>query len=919
MALIRVGMAVCAAIAILAGCSKSVSQQVEEGKAYLAKGELSSAVITFKNAVQADPSASDARIGLGDALERSGDLPGAEQSYRRALELGGNADYLVPKIAFILMDRNEHRVLIRDFADKKLTQPEADSELRGIVALGQLALGRKDAAEAQLARAARTVPAVKLARAQMAIQSNRLDEAMSLLESAVKEGKAPWWVLRAASRVYAARGDNAGALAAMKGAYDLAGGHQGVIGEYAELLVQAGQSAEARPLHAKLRKIAPRYYRTAYLQALFDMEEGRYEEAHDAAIKVLAVLPEHVPSQLIAAKVEIDRGEFATAERKLKKVLAGNPSSLEALRMQLQLETRRGELKAAAATLERALRLAPGDRGLLASSAEFAWARGDKAGALRQMSAAAQMQPPQGELLVRLAEMKFVMNKRDEALQAIDQAVALAKDDARQRESAFRSVLRMKMFDRAREIAKAELARRPQDAEPFLWMAAVLGSEGNEAGALEQTGLALDRRPDYYPALTAVGGTATTPERAKEYERRLRKAVDAKTTNARIYLDLARYMRATGGDADKIGAVLMQGVAADSASIGLRAATINHWLNLDRKDKALELVMEGESAQPDNLAMKELAASTQEMTGNLEQAAAKYAELQARFPDRVDWGMKRAQLYIRSGKPQEAMQVLRKLVSERADEPAPYQMLAMLQLERKQKEEALVTANMLAGKPGHAAAGHLLRGDIHANLKDKGEALKAYDQAGKEGAREEAVLRRVQLHDRTGGDALAASELRDWLSKHPNSVAALSLAVRRASAKQDHSTAIRHLETLAKLSPADPAVLNDLAWAYTRVKNPSALATARKAVGLAPDNPLILDTLAEAQAQAGQAKDAMSSLRRALSYAPHNSIVKVHLAELLLAEGNKQEAATLVKGVDASALDIEGKQRLEKVNNGLRS
>lgn len=75
--------------AVLTGCSGSASDYVKEGSAFLEKGELPAALISFKNAVQADPKSLPARLALADALERNGDLQGAEQQCRRALEAGG--------------------------------------------------------------------------------------------------------------------------------------------------------------------------------------------------------------------------------------------------------------------------------------------------------------------------------------------------------------------------------------------------------------------------------------------------------------------------------------------------------------------------------------------------------------------------------------------------------------------------------------------------------------------------------------------------------------------------------------------------------------------------------------------------------------------------------------------------------------
>ena len=108
-------VAVVLSCALLFGCSGSASDYVKEGSAYLEKGDLPAALISFKNAVQADPKSVTARQALADALERNGDLPGAEQQLRRALESGGDPDELLPRIGVLLLDRGENALLIRDF------------------------------------------------------------------------------------------------------------------------------------------------------------------------------------------------------------------------------------------------------------------------------------------------------------------------------------------------------------------------------------------------------------------------------------------------------------------------------------------------------------------------------------------------------------------------------------------------------------------------------------------------------------------------------------------------------------------------------------------------------------------------------------------------------------------------------------
>ena len=83
------GIAAALYLALLAaGCSPSVSDSLQQGKSFAAKGDLATAVISFKNAVQKEANSLPARLALAEALENGDDAAGAEQQYRQALALG---------------------------------------------------------------------------------------------------------------------------------------------------------------------------------------------------------------------------------------------------------------------------------------------------------------------------------------------------------------------------------------------------------------------------------------------------------------------------------------------------------------------------------------------------------------------------------------------------------------------------------------------------------------------------------------------------------------------------------------------------------------------------------------------------------------------------------------------------------------
>lgn len=901
---------------LVLGCSGSASDYVKEGTASLEKGDLAAALISFKNAVQADPKLLIARLALADALERNGDLPGAEQQLRRAIEAGGDANDLLPRIAVLLLDRGENALLIRDFGNQKLQSPVADSDLKALVGLAYVAAGQSQKASEQLAQAKEVTPAIKLARAQVAFSANRRAEAATEMDDVLKAEKAPWWVMRAASRAFLANEEAAKALLAIRQAYGAAPMHRGVVGEYAEQLIAANKKEEARPLRDKLRKLAPGYYRTQYLDALFLLEDGKQDLAYTAVTKVLAALPEHIPSQVIAASIELERNELASVETRVKKILSASPNSSQGYRLKAMLDMRRGNTAEAAVALEKAINRAPEDRSLLAMAAGVSWSRGDKQTAVRQMSKAALQEPVRADLLAQLAEMLSVSGKSGEALKMLDSAVLAAKTP-KDRESVFNSALHIKQYGLAKDLAKKEIAQRPKDAEPLLWMAAAVGSEGNEAGALDFTHQALDMRPDYYAALSALLKTANTPDRRLDYEKRLRKAVDMGSKDPRVYLDQARLMKAAGVEPEKIGALLDKGVAAAPADLAVREAAAQHWIGVGRKDKALAVVKEGEGAMSDNARMLALAAYVQEAAGESSQSAVKFAQLAERYPDRVDWSVKHAQNQIKAGKNQDAEKVLRRLIQLRPEEPAPYQMLARLQVSMKLGKEAQTTAEMLRDKPRQKAAGLILLGDVYGATDRQPEALKAYAEASLAGLPELAMEKKVRLLDQSGSGTLASAELAKWLAAHPDNVPGLAFAANRASSQGNYKDAAKHLERIAKQDPKNAIVINDLAWAYVMAKDPKALDVANSAVALAPQNAIALDTLSQAQLNADQRSAALATGRKALQLDGKSAVVRVHLAEMLVADGGKQEAKGLLGGIDEKSLDQEASIRLAKLREKL--
>ncbi|MDE2158313.1 MAG: tetratricopeptide repeat protein, partial [Burkholderiales bacterium] len=156
----------------------------------------------------------------------------------------------------------------------------------------------------------------------------------------------------------------------------------------------------------------------------------------------------------------------------------------------------------------------------------------------------------------------------------------------------------------------------------------------------------------------------------------------------------------------------------------------------------------------------------------------------------------------------------------------------------------------------------------------------------------------------------------EWLSGHPDDLAFILDLEQTAQAAGRWAAAEAHARRAIALQEASPLMHNNLAMLLLRRRSPEALAQAQRAVALAPDIPPLLDTLARAQAAAGQLAAAVASQERAVDLAPRAGELRLELARLYLQAGDKRKARDqleqLVDRGDGVGSQAEVQQLLEQ-------
>lgn len=158
-----------------------------------------------------------------------------------------------------------------------------------------------------------------------------------------------------------------------------------------------------------------------------------------------------------------------------------------------------------------------------------------------------------------------------------------------------------------------------------------------------------------------------------------------------------------------------------------------------------------------------------------------------------------------------------------------------------------------------------------------------------------------------GGKAPAAlAVMEGWKKSHPKDQRVDLLLASGYLQTDKPAVAIPIYERLIAGQPNNPALLNDLAWAYHLVKDPRAAKVAEQAYRLAPQSAGIIDTLGWIWVRNGQAGKALPLLRQAQARDAQNPAISYHLASALEALGRHEEARSEVAKALKMSANFDG-------------
>jgi putative PEP-CTERM system TPR-repeat lipoprotein len=459
--------------------------------------------------------------------------------------------------------------------------------------------------------------------------------------------------------------------------------------------------------------------------------------------------------------------------------------------------------------------------------------------------------------------------------------------------------LRKRDFDRALAAASRLVAASPDSPQAYNLQGSAYLGKGDAANARKSFNKALALAPDDIPALWNLAQLDIRQKdltnARKRYERILAKDPD----NVEAMIGMAVASKMDGSSTDNI-AWLEKAKRQKPEDVLPSLALAMHYLSVNDGAKALAELTEALRSHKDNAELLELLGRVQIANGHHNEAVATYKRLVSLKPASPQAYFRLGMAQVRAKKAGDAAQSLRKAVQLKPDYAAALDTLARLELAAGRKDQALELAKELQRIAPRSPDGFALEGDLLALQKRYTEATKAYEAAL---SIQQSSALAVKMHAAltlAGEGNQANARLEQWLDDHPDDVTAWQYAAAEDVRAGRDSAAIGKYERLLTKAPNDANALNNLAVLYQRAKDPRALAIAERAYKVAPDSPIIADTLGWILTERGEVARGLEFAQKAAARAPSNPQIRYHLAVALAKSGDKTAARRELKSLLAS-------------------
>ncbi|MDZ7753368.1 MAG: XrtA/PEP-CTERM system TPR-repeat protein PrsT [Gammaproteobacteria bacterium] len=908
---------------IIAACGGGLSPEEARAKAqaHLDQGEVNAAIIELKNALQEAPDAVATRRLLGKAYYEAGDLAGARKELSRAVELGerapamvlnlievsvrlGRFDEALEAIELLPAERRIEATTDEGFAFLGLDRPDAAQQAfergleanvapaRASVGLAILAMERQrmDQTHLHLDRALELEPSHRqalLLKGELLVASRQLDEAVGVLERALKNSKGN----------------------------DKVAPHIGLARSY--LALNAPDKAESHV--AALKDIAPDNPQTHYLSGALAYARNDYAAAEKSLLRVLQVDPNHAPTLLLLGSTKFALGQLEQAQEHLQIYVDKVPNNLPARKLLAGVLLSRDQVTQALAVLvdKEALGQEDPQYNSLLGTAHIRL--GNTEQATEYFEKAARLSPDNTRIKTQLAVSQLATGAAEKAIAHFENMATADEAGIQPGLLLVVSHLQARQLDAALTAAKGLVEQHGDSpiAQNMLGAVYLVRGENNEARSAFES--ATKVTPGFVPAVLNLARMDLRQQKPDVARQRLEAALEHQPGHPRLLLRLSELTFAAG-DATQGEAYLQQAHANTPEDPQVTLYLTRLRLAQGRVDDAAALLESVPEKHHQHHAWLLEQSRIQLARREFGAAEATLQGLLDGNPGNPALRTHLAQAKLGMNKLDEARGIYESLLEDADDDPGtPLMQLARIGMVQGRTDQALEYVRRLEKAYPDAAEVSRLRGDIMVNAQRYDEAVNAYRTALERAPAGTTLLRLARAVELNGDAATANRLMRDWIAEHPeDQVVGLALAGRQQTTGADEEATKGYMKLLEQ-NPENPVALNNLAWIHHEAgRTEEALELAVRADAAAPGNAAIMDTLGWLRLSAGQTEQALTLLEQAAAKAPDNAEIHYHYAVALAKGGDHGRARDILERVLKDHEDFESRKKAEEMMLWLR-
>jgi len=919
-ALIRIVLGVLGVVLVSAcGPSLTDTEYVEKAQDYLDRGELESAAIELKNALQLRPDNPEARRLLGLVYFESGDMPGAEKELLRAREFGVVDESILPRLARALLQQKKYTDL-QGLSESRLSVDALKAEVLATKGLGRLRQGVPEKAEGLIDQSialAPESPYVHLAKAEFLFSAQDFDGADEELQKALAldQDYAPAWSLL--GMLQKNRGRLVEAETSLSKAIEKRRLNSEDLLTRALVRIQLGNYESAQKDVDILKRQAPKLVGTQFAQGILDLQADRLQQAKVAFERALQLDEKQFLPKYYLALANLRLGNIEQADTYGEQVFAVAPRSISVRKVLARIKLMQKDFERVERLIRPILREREDDAEAVDLLAYALVGRNQHAEAIPYLAKLSRSMPESALVDLRLGSAFLATGRTDEGVSLIRKSLERDKNLARGHFLLVQHYAGLSKFDEALEAAESFRKSQPSSPLPLTLTGVLHLQRGAESDAVRAFERALEVTPGDPGASHLLAAERMKKEDLKGARAYLENVLEHRKDHLETLLKLAD-LDAIEKNESAMVARLELARAVHPSAAGPAVMLGRHYLAKGEPDKVAPLMVELGQVEKQDPGVLEVMVYAQLAQKQYEGAGFSMEELLNKKPDEARLHFLMATVKAGLNEADGMERALRRAVELEPEYFAARLALARLALVGNRRD--MVRDQLIELEK--SAADHPSVLDLKAKLASvEGEVAQAsglFEQVFEKMPNTQTMLSVARQKWFTGDPEEALNVQEAWIKDNPSDVMAMLALAETYMGRAEPGKAITQYENILQKDENNVYALNDLAW-YLRDSDPvRALEYAQSAVKIAPDSAQVLDTLAMVQLSNKQFERASRSIERALRKAPEDASIRYHSAMIAQASGDIYEATKILSELLRDPAEFPERKEAEQMLNRLK-